>query len=328
MRESWDSYALMMGITFIEEMSKPTAHIQIKHYKGHDYHCLCFHGVRLKMKNEFVVKRLFEITKNWEIQKGVSFIGKSFVAPRKEPYSGQDFFYFSPEWLNELLVSCGVLPNKYSDNAALQRIQNLVQYEYKEVDRRKNLFSLLLTDKLLAAGAFIVSMDMECHGIQSGRVCLCMSEKYFDFLEFMRQVAIKWGWTNNLQLNPVSVEASKNRGICASPQFDFKLSIKGLMDIYELAGPLADPLKDKFIKFHVNRSKRYSNLGSKHLNSDTQKRIFQMVQESGLQGQTSSAMVFSAGVGIDVILEHLHKLEKQDQVVKKRCGKGYVWWAI
>ena len=92
MERNWEAYCLMAAIIYIEEMSKPTEHIQIKKYKDRIYRCLCFHSIRLKMKEEVVVQKIFDITKNWEIKKGIPFLGKSFDKIRKENFSNPNSF--------------------------------------------------------------------------------------------------------------------------------------------------------------------------------------------------------------------------------------------
>jgi hypothetical protein len=96
MEKDWKNYCLMSAITYIEEISKPSEHIQIKKYKNKTYECLCFHSIRLKMKDPEFVNKFFEITKHWEGKKKIKFIGKTFDKPRKENYDGQDKIYFSP----------------------------------------------------------------------------------------------------------------------------------------------------------------------------------------------------------------------------------------
>lgn len=327
MEESWETYALMSAIIYIEEMSKPTTHKQVKRYKDRKYNCICFHGIRLKMNNEIVVKKIFDLTKHWENKKGLQFIGSSFSVPRKESYSNQDIFYLTPCWLNEMMATCGKLPNTYSNDTALKRLQNLVQYAYKPVDQTNNLFGIFLTDEKLAAGAFIVSMDMECRGIQSGAVSLCMSEKYKDFLEFMRTVAEKWGWTKNKCLQSVDVSYSRRRGILASEQFQFNISIKGLGEIYELAGPLADPLKEKCIRFNVNRSENYRNIGGNSRKNHTCNKILNALISYGEKGTTTTELQFVAGTRTDVVCDHLNRLEDAGLAIKARKGKRNIWKA-
>ena len=261
MEENWEVYCLMSALIYIEEISKPTEHLQVKtnKSKSKQYECLGFHSIRLKMKDEEVVNKIFDITKKWERRKNTRFIGPSFVKVRKENSSQQDVFFFSPLWLNTILAECGKIPNDYSFKTALKRINHFKRYTKIPIDSNKKLFNSLLENKYLAAGAFIVSMDMEFRGIQSGRLSLCMSEKYKDFLNLMLKVAKKWGWTHNKQLSSVNVEYSKKLGIRASPQYELRIHVKGMQEIYQLAGPLLNSHKDKCISFHVQRSKKYIN---------------------------------------------------------------------
>ncbi len=323
MRDDWKTYCLMSAIAYIEEMTKPNPHIQIKKYKDREYKCTCFRSVRLKMKDEEVVNLLFSITRYWESKKGIPLIGKSFSNIRKENFSKQYMFLFTPLWLNCIISECGTIPNKYSFRAALNRINNFKQYKRIPIDSNKKLFNILLKNKKLAAGVFIVSMDLEFHGIQGGRPSLCMSEKFKDFLEFMLRVAQRYNWTNNEKLSIVKVDYSRKLGINASPQFEFRINIKGLQEIYSLAGPLANSHKDKCINFHVNRSRNYINLGGKHRKAKTRDKILEALYKS--KDLRSTDLQFVAGVGQDVVLDHLHKLEKDNIIIRKRNGKRFVW---
>lgn len=323
MSKDWKIYCLMSAIIYIEEISKPTRHTQIKKYKNKEYKCLCFHSIRLKMNDEELVEKLFDITKLWENKKNVKLIGKSFDNPRKENFSQQDFFYFTPSWLNLIISECGTIPNKYSLETALDRINHFKRFKKIKVEDNKNLFKKFLKNKLLAAGAFIISMDLEFRGIQTGRPSLCMSEKYKDFLEFMLEVAKKWGWATNKTLSPVNINHSLKRGINASPQYEFRINIKGLQEIYNLAGPLGNNHKNKCIKFHVERSKNYNSNGKLRYKNKTKEKI---LNEFKLKKDlTSTGLQFIAGVGVDVVLMHLHSLEKKGKIKKERKGKRYIW---
>jgi len=323
MDKDWPTYCLMSSLAYIEEMSKPVEHIQIKRYKDKEYKCLCFRSVRLKMNDEEMINKFFTITKNWEKRKKIKLIGKTFDKPRKEDFSNQDMFLFTPLWLNQILTECGKIPNKYSFETAIKRINHLKQYGKIPINSNKSMLSLLLKDKKLAAGAFIISMDLEFRGIQNGQPSLCMSKKYKDFLQFMLTLAKKWEWTNNHTLSPVKVDYSRKLGINASPQYEFRIHKKGLQEIYELAGPLTNSDKDKCIKFNIERSKKYKNLGSKLRKNNTKDKILKAVKEN--KDMASTKLQFIAGVGVDVILYHLHDLEKKGKIKKERSGKRYIW---
>jgi len=323
MDSDWRIYCLISSIIYIEEVSKPIARIQIKRNGKKEYKCLVFQSTRLKMKGKEIIGKIFDITRNWEKKKKIRLIGESFKTTRTENLSGQEKFNFSPIWLNYVLSECGNIPNKSSFDAAVQRIKHFKHYKRIKINKNKNLFNLLLKDENLAAGAFIVSMDLECRGVQSGNVCLCMSEKYKDFLEFMLRVAQKWDWTNNECLSSVSVEYSKKLGINASPQYEFRINIKGLQNIYKLAGPLMDSHKDRCVRFNIQRSRNYTNLGWNLIKNKTKEKIIKAIRKN--KDMTSTYLQFIAGVRTDVVLDHLHKLENKGIVEKKRRGKRYIW---
>lgn len=322
MKKEWEIYCLMSSIIYIEEMSKPAEQIQIKKYKDKIYRCVCFHPLRLKMKDPEFINNFFKITKYWQKKKKIQLLGKNQKNPTKENWSGQDQIFFSPIWINYVLCEIGKIPNKYSFETAIKRIEHFKQYKKKPINKKIKI-NKLLKDKKLAAGVFIVSMDLEFRGIQSGRPSLCMSEKYKDFLEFMLKVAQKWNWTNNETLCPVNIQNSIKRGINASPQYEFRINIKGLQEIYKIAGPLINTHKDKCIKFHVNRSINYINIGSKNRKNNSKIKILKYLKKNPNSSTTN--LQFILNTGTDVVLKHLNDLNKQKKIIKQRKGKRYIW---
>ena len=161
MEKNWRVYCLMSSIIYIEEMSKPSEHIQIKKYKNKNYKYLCFHSICLKMKDPEFTQKFFNITKKWENKKRVKFIGKSFNKVRKDPRNAQDFFFLSPLWINQIISECGKIPNKYSFKSSLKRIKYIKRYKKILINPKKDLFKLLLKNRKLDAGAFIISMYLE-----------------------------------------------------------------------------------------------------------------------------------------------------------------------
>lgn len=323
MEKDWKVYCLMSSILYIEEMAKPVAHIQIKKRKNKVYNCVCFRSLRLKMKDEEVINKIFNITKIWEKRKNISLIGKSFLTPRKEKFSDQDMFIFTPMWINYILTECGTIPNKYSFDTAIDRINNLKHYKKRYINKNKKLFNLFFKNKKLAAGAFVISMDLEFRGLQNGKPSLCMSNKFKDFLEFMLKVAKKWNWTHNRELSPISMVYNRKLGINASPQYELRIHTKALEEIYKLAGPLANSKKDRCISFNIKRSKSYINKGGRNRFNNTGEKLLKTLRK--LKHSTSTELQFYVNIGTDVVLDHLHRLEKNGLVIKQRRGKRYVW---
>ena len=215
------------------------------------------------------------------------------------------------------------MPNKYSFETASKRIVNIKKYKKIPINKNKNLFDLLLKNKKLAAGAFILSMDLECRGIHSANVSLCMSEKYKDFLDFMLNVAKKWNWTNNKKLSTVNVDYSIKRGIKASPQYEFRINMKGLKEIYKSAGPLMNSHKNKCIRFNIKRSENFDKFGYSLRSKKTKEKILKALKKK--KDLTTTDLQFVAGVRTDVVLEHLNRLEKKGLVSRLRKGKRYIW---
>ncbi len=329
MEKDWETYCLMAGIALIEEIKKPSRRIQIKTYKGKTTEYYCFHDLRLKMVDKTSVRKWFDITKNWERKLNLNLIGTRFDEPKIEPFSGQYKISFTPLWLYEVFKVCKRLPSTYTNFHCLDRLKNWrtssgkLKIDLQEIEKWKSVpspYSKLLTDKYLAAGAFIVTFDLEARGTTTGKVDLCMSEKYKDFLEFKLNVARQFGWSWKDKLTPVKVDYSINRGIKASPQFTFNIKTKKLVEIHELAGPLIDPHKEKCMKFHVARIKQNKKTGKK---GETKQIILNTMKN--LKQSTSTELQFYVNIRSDVVLGHLHTLEKEGYLSKIRKGKKYFW---
>jgi predicted HTH transcriptional regulator len=119
------------------------------------------------------------------------------------------------------------------------------------------------------------------------------------------------------------VQNSIKIGINASPQYEFRINIMGLQEIYKLAGPLTNSKKEECIKFHVNRSENYVNLGWKNKFNNSKEKILEYLKENPNSSTTN--IQFITNTGVDVVLGHLNDLEKQEKVVKQRNGKRYIW---
>jgi len=331
MKKDWEIYCLMAGIMYIEEMTKPYSYKLIKSYKGKKANYVCYRTLRLKGKEYSIIKKWFDITKIWEKKFDLHLIGDPFNEIKKEDYSGQYYFNFSPNWLYNIIKIVGILPSKHTQNYSIERLKNWKKSKtqlilsQKELDSftKKSLYKKLFNDKFLAAGAMIISFDLEFRGTTTGQLSLCMSEKYKDFLEFMLAVADKWKWATKNSLFSVSVQNSRKLGIKASPQFEFRISTKKLKEIYDLAGPLCSLVKDKAISFHAERSNSYVNLGGLFKLSNKRELIYKLIKENGPTKTT--ILQYDLNIGTDVILGYLHRLEAEGRIVKERNGKRYIW---
>ena len=328
MEEDWEAYCLMAGIAIIGEFSKPKKHIQIKEGKRY----WCYQAIRLKMKNEFIINEWIRITRIWEKKLNQAFITNYFKEAHKE--GDQYLVYFLPNWIYFILKEIKHFPSEYTNKVFYDRLKNWkFGGNYKEkyvlgkkdldliLSSQKSIYHKLFTNKELAAGAFIVSFDLEFKGVLDGRPCLCMSDKYKDFLEFMLKLADKYHWSTKPKLSEVSVEYSKSLGINASPQFCFRIKISKLREIYSIAGPLLDDYKDKLLRLNIQRSSNFIKGNFKK--SKTKEKILNIVRKLGSTKTTE--LQFYIDVGVDVILGHLNNLEKGGYLQKDREGKRYIW---
>ncbi|MFA5176022.1 MAG: helix-turn-helix transcriptional regulator [Candidatus Nanoarchaeia archaeon] len=329
MEKNWKVYSLMAGIAFIEEMNKPTQHEQIKHNKKF----IGYHTISFRSKNKDILCRWIKITRIWEKKLNQQFISSYFKEPKLEKGGKKWGFIFTPNWLYYITKTVGKFPSGYSNKIILKRLSNwkvsgnknkyiLTKEQINSILNTKlDLYNQLLKNKKLAAGAFIVSFDLEFRGLTIGRPDLCMSDTYKDFLKFMLKIANKWSWATNNKLYFVNVEYSRNLGIDANDQYRFIMKSQKVSEIYKLAGPVIDNHKDKCIKFHIKRVKNYINKGG--CSSNTKSVILNKLKELG--SAKSTELQFYSNVGIDVLLVHLNNLYKQGLINKERKGKYYLW---
>jgi len=64
-------------------------------------------------------------------------------------------------------------------------------------------------------------------------------------------------------------------------------------------------------------------LGFGLLKNNTKNKILKEIKRK--ENLTTTDLQFVAGVRVDVVLDHLHKLEKEGKIKKERNGKGYIW---
>ncbi len=329
MNHDWETYCLMCGIALIEEMSKPKLYKQPKSYKGEVTNYSTFRTLGLKVKEFSIIDRFWKITRNWEDKLNVDFIGPAFKGgPKVEQTSGQYYFYFTPNWLYHILRSAGKLPSKFTFDVCFERLRSmtikrsgtiyLIPKEKVNEIQSNSMFDKLLSDKYLAAGAFIVSFDLEFRGLTTGQPSLCMTTKFKDFMHFLLDVANNWSWATANNLSNVSIEHSLKRGVKATPKKEFRLKISSLKEIHDIAGPLLNEDKDELIKFHIARS-----LKPQVKQRGRARGIILKILKDGPNKSTEIQKY--AKIRVDVVLDHLKKLEKENLVKKVRMGKYYLW---
>lgn len=329
MEKDWEIYSLMSGIALIEEMNKPTRDIHTKISRGNLTRYSCYHSIRFKMINKESIEKWLEITKKWEKKLGLQLVGPSFSKPKKEKGSGQYYIIFSPIWLYRIMKSVNTTPSKHVNDICFDRLLNLrnswgkkliEEYEIKKMMKSQSKYKKLFFNRTLAAGAFIISFDLEFRGITTGNLSLCMTNKYQDFMHFMLKVANRWSWATLNTLSSVNLDHSFSRGINANPKSEFRLSVSSIEDIYKSAGPLLDPEKIKYVEYHIKRLRLGNVPGRK---GKTKQIIINTLKKFG--PMKSTELLFYTNVRIDVVLDHLNNLEKEGLVIKERKGKRYIW---
>ena len=327
MKEDWKTYCLMAGIAIIEEFTKPDKTFKFVKSRNKVKRYTSYRSIRLKIKDKKTIDYWMDTTRIWEKKLKQEFINKDILAPKKE--NDQYRIHFNTNWAYYILKEIKQFPSIHTNKAYYNKIKNwrflnakhvLPREEIKNLQNSKSLYNELFKDKFLAAGAFIVSFDLEFRGSQSGRMDLTMSEKYKDFLQFMLNLANHYGWSTKDSLVGVNLNHSLKLGIKATPQYLFRLKTSKLNEIYGLGGPMIDVHKDKCLTFHINRSK---NFVKGTVSYDTKFVILDKLMELG--SAKSTELQFFAGVGLDVVLQHLNNFYKRGLVNKERKGKYFLW---
>ncbi|MBU4124368.1 MAG: hypothetical protein KKI14_02800, partial [Nanoarchaeota archaeon] len=128
MENNWKTYCLMSGIALIEEFSKPKECYKriIKNDKVITYNGL--RAIRLKVKSYDIIKTWWKITRKWEQEMNMNFLGrKSKNGPIPEKSSGQWLIFFTPLWIFQILKTTGELPSKYATECYMKTVKSITE---------------------------------------------------------------------------------------------------------------------------------------------------------------------------------------------------------
>lgn len=172
-----------------------------------------------------------------------------------------------------------------------------------------SLYDQCLTDKQLAADILMVTSELEMGGILQRQPYLQMKSK--DYVEFVRKVSEKWGWTRY----PKVVEINRENW---GTTYLVGLNSKALNEIYSLAGPCADEQKDAHYKhsFNLRQSGQHGKVG------ETEERILRLIENNI---HTAKEIALSLNIGIQNIQRTLTRLVMADQLKRVRRERGYYY---
>lgn len=108
----------------------------------------------------------------------------------------------------------------------------------------KSIYEVALKDKKIAAAILLPLIEFEFAFFGSQKPAITQARKNVKQLRVLYQICKQHGWTST----KISKLGNKN-------EFWFKISNKGFKEIYELAGPMVDNLKDKWAQLLCKRAK-------------------------------------------------------------------------
>ena len=107
----------------------------------------------------------------------------------------------------------------------------------------KSIYEVALKDKKIAAAILLPLIEFEFAFFGSQKPAITQARKNVKQLRVLYQICKQHGWT----ATKISKLGNKN-------EFWFKISNKGFKEIYELVGPMADNLKDKWAQLLCKRA--------------------------------------------------------------------------
>ncbi len=229
---------------------------------------------------------------------------------RKVQYNSSAKF---AEHLNELAKS-GLIKRQQGygqtiTNAITAQGRAFIQKIENEIEKVPDysLYEKCFVDKQLASDLLLIISELEMGGILQTQPYLEM--KSYDFVEFIRKVCEKWGWTHYKNI------IKKDQGTHPATYL-VGLNSKSAKEIYTLSGPCAD--KDKDIAFRHNFTIR--NIGQHRRMGETKRNIVNLV-EKGFD--TSKQITLELHIGIQNIQRPLVELCNKGILKREKNGTGY-----
>ena len=184
-------------------------------------------------------------------------------------------------------------------NKYISEIENIPNY---------SLYTECLKNKKLAADLMLIISELEMGGIMQRQPYLAMNS--YEFVIFIHKVCKKWGWTNHQNLSKREIKDYK-------PIYQFSLNSKSIRNIYELAGPCADPNKDQEFKYALNLRKP----GSHKKIGETKRHIIKLISNGF---DTSRKLAFNLGIGVQNVHRPLKALTEKGIITRfSKNGKYY-----
>ncbi len=167
----------------------------------------------------------------------------------------------------------------------------------------QSVYMKSLSDKILAANILLPLIEFEFAFNGAQKPVLTQSKSNLRQLQIVFEICKNHGW---LSENKISKLGNKE-------EFCFKLNNSAFKEIYEIAGPMADPKKDQWAKLVCERA------NSLNKNRKIKQEILTILKNSDKEISTLELCLKLRRLPYTVT-RHLRNLEKQTLVIKNDNG--------
>jgi len=177
----------------------------------------------------------------------------------------------------------------------------MVEIESIYIKARKN--------KKIAAYILLPLMEFEFSIRGEESPMLLQSKINYKQLNTIFKICKKWGWTTTSQLR----KKGKN--------FYFRLNKKGLKEIFQIAGPFADLMKNEWIKLLLEKMGKKG--GYRRGMQNTEEKVWKMLIK--YRKLDTEALCLKLRILPGTIREALRNLLKEGKIEKNKEGKKFYW---
>ena len=171
------------------------------------------------------------------------------------------------------------------------------------------VYSRALQNKKLAAEIMIPLMEFEFSIRGEESPALLQSEINKPQLEAIFKICKRWRWTTTDQL----MRKGKN--------FYFRLNKKAIKEIFQLAGPFADPSKNEWIELIIEKVGKRG--GYRKGLKKTEEKVLEVLRKYGELNTEEICLKLRILPG--TIRKALRNLIKEGKIKKKKVGKKFFW---
>jgi len=173
----------------------------------------------------------------------------------------------------------------------------------------ESIYIKAMKNKKIAAYILLPLMEFEFSIRGEESPMLLQSKINYKQLKTIFEICKKWEWTTTSQL--------RRKG----ENLYFRLNKKGLKEIFQIAGPFADPVKNEWIKLLLEKMGKKG--GYKRGTKKTEEKVWKiLIKYRKLDTET---LCFKLRILPGTIREALRNLLKAGKIKKIKEGKKFYW---